>query len=90
MGAILGNVGTLTCFNVGAGDSEIIYKEFGGNVEAEDLTTLDRHQMIMRMMIDNVTSQPFTYYSLPLPKNVSGHREKIIEQSRKKYGLKLK
>lgn len=89
MAAILGNVGSITCFNVGAKDSEIMYKEFGGTMTPEDLTTMDRHQMIMRMMIDNVTSPAFTYQSLSLPKNVSGHKDKIIEASRKKYGLKV-
>lgn len=90
MAAILGNVGSITCFNVGAKDSEILYKEFGTSMTPEDLTTLERHQMIMRMMIDNVTSPAFTYKSLPLPKNLSGHTEKIIEASRRQYGLKIK
>ncbi len=91
MNAILGNVGSLACFNVGAQDSERLYKEFGGAVDAEDLSNgLDKYQMIMRMMIGQTMSAPFTYYTLPLPKNVSGHKEKIIEQSRKQFGLKLK
>lgn len=91
MNAILGNVGSLACFNVGAQDSERLYKEFGGAVDAEDLSNgLDKYQMIMRMMIGQTMSAPFTYYTLPLPKNISGHKEKIIEQSRKQFGLKLK
>ena len=89
MGAILGNVGTIACFNVGARDSEILYKEFGSSVEADDLTTLDSYQMIIRMMISSVTTGAFTYYSLPLPKNKSGHKEKIIEHSRRTYGIKF-
>lgn len=89
MAAILGNIGTITCFNVGAKDSEILYREFGSTMVPEDLTTLDRHQMIMRMMIDNVTCPAFTYHSLSLPKNISGHKEKIIEASRRQYGLKI-
>ena len=48
MGAILGNVGTLTSFNVGAKDSEILYKEFGTGIEPEDLTTLDKFQMMYK------------------------------------------
>ena len=89
MGAILGNVGTIACFNVGAKDSEILYKEFGTDIEAGDLTTLDSYQMIIKMMISSVSAGAFTYYSLPLPKNKSGHREKIIEHSRKTYGIKI-
>ena len=88
MNAILGNVGSLMSFNVGAYDADILYKEFGSNLEAEDLTTLDQYQLIGRIMIDKVMSQAFTYNSLPLPKNKSLHREKIREQSRKRYGVK--
>ena len=90
MNAILGNVGTLMCFNVGAQDSDILYKEFGSKVEQEDLTSLDQYQMIGRVMIDKVTSPAFTFTALPLPKNKSGHRNKIIEQSRKRYGVKIR
>lgn len=89
MGAILGNVGTISCFNVGAKDSEILHKEFGSDITPEDLTNLDKFQMLTRLAIDNRTSTPFTGYSLPLPKNISGHNLKIIDQSRKQFGLKL-
>lgn len=88
MNAILGNVGSIACFNVGAQDATMLYREFGGQIEAEDLSNgLDKFQMIMRMMIGQSMSAPFTFYTLPLPKNVSGHKEKIIEQSRKQFGV---
>ena len=89
MGAVFGNIGTLLSFNVGAKDSQLLQQEFGASVEAEDLTTLDKFQLFTRLAIDNVTSSTFTAYSLPLPKNKSSHQEKIIEQSRKRYGIKL-
>ncbi len=90
MNAILGNIGSIACYNVGAKDSEILYKEFGGAVEAEDLSNgLDKFQMIMRMMMSQTMSQPFTFYTLPLPKNISGHQDKIIEASRRQFGVKL-
>lgn len=90
MNAILGNIGSIACYNVGAKDADLLYKEFGGAVEAEDLSNeLDRFQMIMRMMISQTMSPPFTFYTLPLPKNMSGHQEKIIEASRRQYGTRL-
>ncbi len=88
MNAILGNVGSLMSFNVGAHDAEILFKEFGSNIEPEDLTTLDQYQLVGRIMVDKVMSPAFTYYSLPLPKNRSMHKQKIIDQSRKRYGVK--
>ena len=89
MGAIFGNIGSITSFNVGAKDADIIYKEFGSEIEAEDLTTMNKFQMLTRITIDGSMSKTFSSYSLTLPKNISGHREKIIEQSRKRYGVKL-
>ena len=89
MGAIFGNIGSLTTFNVGAKDADLLYKEFGSEIEPEDLTTMNKFQMLTRITIDGSMSKTFSSYSLTLPKNVSGHREKIIEQSRKRYGLKL-
>jgi hypothetical protein len=89
LNAILGNVGSLVCFNLGASDTDILGKEFGHEVIPEDLTSLNKYQMLMRLSIDNQTSKTFQGYSLPLPKNVSGHTEKIIENSRAKYGKKL-
>jgi hypothetical protein len=89
MGAIFGNIGSITTFNVGAKDADLLYKEFGSEIEAEDLTTMNRFQMLTRITIDGSMSKTFSSYSLTMPKNVSGHREKIIEQSRKRYGVKL-
>jgi hypothetical protein len=88
--AILGNVGTLITLALGAQDSYILSKEFGQNdVMPEDLTSLERFQMLIRMSIDFETTQPFQAHSLPLPKNVSGHTDKIIESSRRRFGIPL-
>ena len=67
MAAILGNIGTLTTFTVSAGDSEILSKEFGSQVTPEDLTKLDKYQMVTMLAIDGRTSEPFTSKSLPPP-----------------------
>ncbi len=87
MGAILGNIGNITTFNIGAKDADILHKEFGSEIEAEDLTTMNKFQMLTRLTVDNSMTKTFSSYSLPLPKNMSGHRERIIEQSRKRYGI---
>ncbi len=90
IGAILGNVGNIMTFNVGAKDADILYREFGSEIESEDLTTLNKFQLLTRITVDNAMTKTFTSYSLPMPKNKSGHREKIIEQSRKRYGILVK
>ncbi len=88
--SILGNAGTLMTFAVGNQDAEILAREFGSDVTAEDLTNLERFQMLNRLSIDFTSSKPFNAGSLPLPKNKSGHRQKIIEESRKRFGTKIK
>lgn len=88
--AIFGNVGTLINFNLGARDAKIVAEEFGSLIEEGDLTSLDKYQIVLRESIDLTISQPFAGYSLPLPANTSHHREKIIAESRKRFGLKLK
>lgn len=90
MDAVLGNVGTLTSFNVGANDATILTKEFGNDITNEDLITLAKYQMISRISINKRSSRPFTCYSLPLPTNTSENIEKILQQSRNNFGVKLK
>ncbi len=85
--AILGNVGTLMTLSVGAQDALILSREFGQlDVTPEDLSSLEKYQMLLRLSVDSQTTQPFQAFTLPLPKNVSGHSEKIIESSRRRFG----
>lgn len=89
MAAILGNVGTLTTFNVSAGDADILSKEFGPQVSPDDLTNLEKYQMVTRLAIDGRSSEAFTCNSLPPPKNISGHLDQIITNSRRTYGTRM-
>jgi hypothetical protein len=91
LSAILGNAGTLMTFNLGASDARIISNEFGQTeVSPEDLSSLERFQVIQRLSIDFQTSAPFMGQTLPLPKNISGHKDKIIESSQRIFGVKVK
>ncbi|OQA53234.1 MAG: AAA-like domain protein [candidate division WS2 bacterium ADurb.Bin280] len=83
--AVFGNVGTLICFRVGAGDAEALQREFVPVFEAGDLTNLDNYNIYIKMAINGVTSTPFSSKTLlpnyPKSENVEG----IIEASRQKY-----
>ena len=63
--AILGNVGTLICFRVGAPDAEILAKEFYSVFRADDLVRLPNYSMYLKLMIDGVVSKPFSAETLP-------------------------
>ncbi|MDO9027295.1 MAG: type IV secretion system DNA-binding domain-containing protein, partial [Candidatus Roizmanbacteria bacterium] len=57
--AIFGNVGTLISFVVGAKDAYILSKEFGEIYTENDLVSLGRHEIVMKLSIDGMTSAPF-------------------------------
>jgi hypothetical protein len=58
--AIIGNVGTLIAFRVGAADAEMLEKEFLPEFRAEDFTALPNFAIYLRMMIDGTASRPFS------------------------------
>jgi len=58
--AIFGNVGTLIVFQVGAEDAEYLEKEFAPTFSREDLVGLPRHHIYLKLMVEGVTSRPFS------------------------------
>src|SRR6185436_394771 len=63
--AVFGNVGTMVTFRVGAYDAEVLEKEFAPQFTIEDLVNLGRFQVYMKLMIDGVSSAPFSAGTLP-------------------------
>ena len=87
--AILGNAGTVTCFALGASDSEILHKEFAEVFSQNDLVNLSKYQIAMKMMIDGQTSRTFVANTLPLPISKNQNRQKVIEVSRSRWATKV-
>lgn len=83
--AVLGNVGTIICFRVGATDAEVLVKEFTPYFTEEDLVNLAKWQVYLKLMIDGVASTPFSANILPPVKINYGNRDKIIRVSRERY-----
>jgi hypothetical protein len=63
--AVFGNVGTMITFRVGATDAEYLEKEYAPAFTAEDLVNLDRYQVYLKLMIDDMASSPFSARTLP-------------------------
>ncbi|MFH1657093.1 MAG: DUF87 domain-containing protein [bacterium] len=57
--AVLGNVGTIGAFRIGADDAEFLEKQFAPEFSKFDLVNLDNFQFLVKMMINNKTSSPF-------------------------------
>jgi len=89
--AVFGNVGTLLSFRVGAGDAEFLEKEFTPEFLIQDLVNLPNYEIYLRLMINGVTSRPFSARTIPpmsFP-DAKNNREKIIKASRERYAKPL-
>lgn len=89
---VYGNVGTIAAFSLGAPDAKALATEFAPYFTAEDIISLERFEIYIKLMIKGMTSVPFSgRILLPwleeeaiVPK--SGNKEKVIALSREKYG----
>lgn len=68
--AILGNVGTIIVFRIGANDAETIAMEFAPEFKITDFTNLPNYHIYLKLMIDGKISRPFSAVTLP-PDSVS-------------------
>lgn len=85
--AVFGNVGTMAIFRIGGADAEFIEQEFTPELEAQDFVNLPNYHVYLRLMVDGVTSRPFSASTLPPFKvegsdNIARH---IIQASRDNF-----
>ena len=86
--AIYGNVGTLMSFVVGAHDAERLTKEYAEIYTENDLVSLGKFEIVLKLSIDGMTSAPFPAITLPLPAVKNDNRDAIIRHSKERYGRK--
>ncbi len=81
--AVFGNVGTMIMFRVGAYDAEVLEKEYAPQFTAEDMVNLGFTQIYLKLMIDGVSSLPFSATTLPpiKPPEIST-RDRVVDSSR--------
>ncbi len=85
--AIFGNVGTMIVFRVGAEDAEFLEKEFQPDFMAADFVGLPKYNFYTKLLIDGVSSRPFSASSIsPYQRDEKIHTDLIIENSRKTFG----
>lgn len=89
--AVLGNVGSIVSFAGGAMDARVMASEFQP-FTADDIISLQRFQVYIKLMVDGMTSLPFSAKIL-LPWEDSdflpartNNKEKVIQLSRETYG----
>ncbi|MBI3046483.1 MAG: type IV secretion system DNA-binding domain-containing protein [Candidatus Harrisonbacteria bacterium] len=85
--AVFGNVGTLLAFRVGAEDAEFLEKEFQPDFMATDFVNLPKYNFYIKLMIDGISSRPFSASGIPPLKPLEKNfKNEIIENSRREYG----
>lgn len=63
--SVLGNVGTLISFRVGANDAALLAKQFAAEVPSErDLLNLSNHQSYCRLMVQSTQTKPFSSHQM--------------------------
>jgi len=86
--AIFGNCGSTASFVMGSEDAQVFSREFGEHYTPEELVSLEKHQIINRISIDNVISKPFPAHTLALAKSSNMNKDKVIKVSRERYSKK--
>ncbi len=84
--AVLGNVGTIGAFRIGAEDAEFLEKQFEPEFSRFDLVNLDNRNLITKMMINGKISTPFKMQTIDLVKGNKDIVAPIKELAKLKYG----
>ncbi|MDP1710789.1 MAG: type IV secretion system DNA-binding domain-containing protein [candidate division WWE3 bacterium] len=84
--AVFGNIGTMVLFSVGAPDAQILEKEFLPYFTMEDLISLDQFHIYLKLLVDGMTSKPFSAISLTPPEGRTYQGQAAVAYSREVYG----
>lgn len=83
--AIIGNVGTIILMRIGGTDAEFFETEFGPTFTPEDMVSLAKYQIYLKLMVDGVATPPFSANTMaPIAKR-TGSTERVIHVSRERY-----
>jgi hypothetical protein len=86
--AVFGNVGTIITFRVGAADGEFLEKEFMPEFLQNDLVNLAKANIYIKLMIDGVSSKPFSATTLPPHiQPLQSYKDIIIKNTREHYAV---
>lgn len=62
--AIFGNVGSIVCMTIGSDDAAQMTNQFKNMAEVNDLISLPKYTAYTRLMIDGISSDPFSMKTL--------------------------
>lgn len=85
--AVFGNIGSILTFRVGSPDALYMEKEFAPAFIPEDLTSLPKYGIYLKLMVDGVSTEPFSASTLPPIAQRTASMEKVIAVSRERYAM---
>jgi hypothetical protein len=90
--AVLGNVGTMMCYKIGAQDAEVMGKEMSPNFTEQDLVNIDKFKAVMKLSVDTQPSAPFSITPVnPYLEKGNSKMAKMLKQiSRLEHGRSRK
>ena len=83
--AVFGNVGTIISFRVGSPDAKYMETEFAPRFLPEDIINLPKYNVYLKLLINGVTSQPFSAITLAPISQKTDSEDRIIKVSRERY-----
>jgi hypothetical protein len=86
--AVLGNVGSLISFRIGAFDAGILAQEFGEEFTPKQFTDLGNHEIRAKILKDGENSEPFLAKTTPPFPCFHGHRQSLTKRSRERFASK--
>ena len=84
--AVFGNVGTIIVFRVGQRDAEHLAAELEHDLTPEDLTSLGRFELAVKLLEHGRHGVPFRARTALSDVPVYGRRDNLIRQSRMRFG----
>lgn len=87
--AIFGNVGTTICMTIGSDDAAHMTTQFKNMAQVNDLISLPKYTAYTRLMIDGISSDPFSMKTLPpiIAEWSLETIDKVRKQSRQRYAM---
>ena len=86
-GAVLGNVGSIIAFRLGAKDARILEDEFMPNFQAQHLSDMPSYHMVVKLLAKGQQLDPFLAQSFPPIQALNNHIpiNLLRKQSRNRY-----
>lgn len=79
-------MGTIVVFRIGAADAEFLETEFEPTFTPNDMVNLPKYQIVLKLMINGVASEPFSAITLPPnPEFQTENMDKVVKVSRERY-----